>query len=189
MMCIGLTRRLVAIATSSIFLTGAVCLNSEAYAQQPAQSTQAAKPAQIDKNGLLILIRTTLIALDQANKTGLYTVLRDISSPAFQINTAAKLSDIFAGLRRDKIDLSAAAVLEPQLTLMPQIAPNGLLQVAGFYPAVGDQIFFELAFAPVEGQWRLFGISVRRGSAAPVAPQAQEQTQSAQPKPAIPAKK
>ena len=151
-------------------------------AQQSAPQQQQAKPAQIDKNGVLILVRTTLIALDQANKTGLYTVLRDIGAPAFQVNSAAKLAEIFAPLRRDKIDLSATTVLEPQLTEMPQIYPNGLLQMAGFFPSVNEQIYFDLAFAPVEGQWRLFGISVRRGPAGPVAPQPMTD-QSAMPKP------
>jgi hypothetical protein len=41
----------------------------------------------------LILIRQTLLALDQANKTGNYTVLRDLGSPDFQANTAAGLAD------------------------------------------------------------------------------------------------
>ena len=49
----------------------------------------APRPAQIDRNGVLILIRQSLLALDQANKTGNYTVLRDLGSPAFQANSAA----------------------------------------------------------------------------------------------------
>ena len=152
------------------------CFCSHPLFAEPVNSSKAVqqevilKPVQIDKNGTLLLIRTTLLALDQANKTGLYTVLRDLGSPAFQVNTAARLSDIFSNLRRDKIDLSATAVLEPQLTTMPGIDPNGLLQMEGFFPSVNEQIYFELAFAPVEGQWRLFGISVRRGPSAPVAP-------------------
>ena len=32
------------------------------------------------------------------------------------------------------------------------------------------QVNFELTYAPVNGQWRLFGISVNLGSSAPVAP-------------------
>lgn len=138
--------------------------------QKHVQEQVILKPVQLDKLGTLILIRTTLLALDQANKTGLYTVIRDLGSPAFQTNTAAKLSDVFSNLRRDKIDLSATAVLEPQLTLLPGIDPKGLLQMAGYFPSVNEQIYFELAFAPVEGQWRLFGISVRRAPAAPAAP-------------------
>ena len=43
---------------------------------------------------MLILVRTTLLALDQANKTGNYTVLRDLAAPGFQVDTAARLAEI-----------------------------------------------------------------------------------------------
>src|SRR5882724_9070208 len=74
--------------------------------QQPQQQPPAPKPAQIDRNGVLILIRSTLLALDQANKTGNYTVLRDLGSPDFQANSAAQLAEIFVQQRRDNVDLS-----------------------------------------------------------------------------------
>ena len=86
-----------------------------------ALAQEGPKPAQIDRNGVLILIRETMLALDQANKTGNYTVLRDLGSPAFQQNNAARLGEIFASERRDNLDLSGVAVLEPQLSLLPQI--------------------------------------------------------------------
>jgi hypothetical protein len=134
-------------------------------------SAQEAKPAQIDRNGVLILIRSTLIALDQANKTGNYTVLRDLGSPAFQVNTAARLGDIFASQRRDKLDLSGVAALDPQLTLLPQIEANGMLHMVGLFPSVPAQVKFELLYAPVEGQWRLYGLSVALAQSGPAAPQ------------------
>jgi len=130
----------------------------------------APKPAQIDKNGVLILIRSSLLALDEANKTGNYTVLRDLGAPGFQTNTAARLSEIFASQRRDNLDLSGVAALEPQLTLLPQIESNGLMRLSGFFPSVPTQIKFELLYAPVHGQWRLFGLSVSVASSAPAAP-------------------
>ncbi len=131
------------------------------------------KPAQIDRNGVIILIRSSLIALDQANKTGNYTVLRDLGAPNFQAtNTAARLGDIFAALRRDKVDLSGVAALDPQLTLLPQIEPNGLMHMTGFFPSVPAQVKFDLAYAPVDGQWKLFGISVGLGQSGPAAPAA-----------------
>ena len=120
---------------------------------------------------MLILIRSTLLALDQANKTGNYTVLRDLGSPDFQANTAAQLADIFAQQRRDNIDLSGVAVIEPQLTLLPQIEANGMMHMAGFFPSVPTQVNFELLYAPVGGRWRLFGLSVSFGQATPAAPQ------------------
>jgi hypothetical protein len=141
---------------------------SSAVAQQPAQ---AAKPANIDRNGVLILVRSALLALDQANKTGNYTVLRDIGAPGFQAtNSAARLAEIFAKIRNDKVDLSGVAAIDPQLSLLPQIEANGMMHMAGFFPSVPSQVNFELMYAPVEGQWRLFGISVSIGQAAPVAP-------------------
>ena len=131
----------------------------------------APKPANIDRNGVLMLVRSALLALDQANKTGNYTVLRDLGAPGFQAaNTAAKLSEIFAQQRNDKLDLSGVAVIDPQLTLLPQIEQNGMMHMAGFFPSVPSQVNFELLFAPVEGQWRLFGLSVTVGQSAPVAP-------------------
>jgi hypothetical protein len=141
---------------------------SAGHAQTPPQTP---KPAQIDRNGVMILIRSSLLALDQANKTGNYTVLRDLGAPGFQSNTAARLGEIFAKLRNDNLDLSGVAVIDPQLSLLPQIEANGLMHMAGFFPSVPTQVNFDLSFAPVSGQWRLFGISVSIGQSGPAAPE------------------
>jgi hypothetical protein len=143
---------------------------SAGFCRARAETSAPPKPAQIDRNGVLILIRSTLLALDQANKTGNYTVLRDLGAPGFQVNSAARLAEIFARLRADKLDLSGVAVIDPQLGLLPQIEANGLLHMSGLFPSVPSQVNFDLAFAPVDGQWRLFGVSVSIGSSAPVAP-------------------
>ncbi len=135
-----------------------------------ALAQEGPKPAQIDRNGVLILIRETMLALDQANNTGNNTVLRDLGSPAFQQNNAARLGEIFASERRDNLDLSGVAVLEPQLSLLPQIEPNGLLDMTGFFPSAPEQINFDVAYAPVNGQWKLFGISVGLAHTGPAAP-------------------
>ena len=64
----------------------------------------------------------------------------------FQANSAARLAEIFAQQRRDNVDL-------------------------GFFPSVPTQVNFELLYAPAGGRWRLFGLSVSFGRAAPAAPQ------------------
>jgi hypothetical protein len=130
------------------------------------------RPAQIDRNGVLILVRSTLLALDHANKTGNYTVLRDLGAPAFQVNSAARLAEIFAEQRRDNLDLSRVAAIDPQLSILPQIEENGMMRMAGIFPSIPRQINFEMLFAPVNGQWRLFGLSVALGQTAPAAPAA-----------------
>jgi hypothetical protein len=151
-----------------VVTAGLLAMTSAGQAQKPEQ---APKPAQIDRNGVLILVRSSLLALDQANKTGNYTVLRDIGAPGFQSNSAARLGEIFAKLRNDNLDLSGVAVIDPQLSLLPQIEANGLMRMAGFFPSVPTQVNFDLSFAPVGGQWRLFGISVSIGQSGPAAPE------------------
>ena len=148
----------------------AVALAAIAQISRAETPPQPPKPAQIDRNGVLMLVRSTLLALDHANKTGNYTVLRDIGAPGFQVNSAARLGEIFAKLRNDNLDLSGVAVIDPQLNLLPQIEANGLMHMAGFFPSVPNQVNFDLAFAPVNGQWRLFGISVSVGQSGPAAP-------------------
>ncbi|CCJ06422.1 hypothetical protein [Methylocystis sp. SC2] len=171
---------LAALVAASFFPTMA---SAQSPKSQPARPAQPPRPADIDKNGVLILVRSTLLALDQANKTGNYTVLRDLGAPGFQTNTAARLAEIFAYQRTQNLDLSGVAVLEPQLSMLPQIESTGMMHMAGFFPSVPTQIRFELLYAPVQSQWKLFGLSVSLGSSAPVAPSdAPAPSAAAQPK-------
>lgn len=126
----------------------------------------------IDRNGVLMLLRSSIMALDHANKTGNYTVLRDIGAPAFQRNSAARLAEIFASHRAQQLDLGGVLVLEPQLTIMPRIE-NNMLRMAGFFPSVPSQVRFNLLFAPVDRQWRLYGISLDIIAGGPVAPESE----------------
>ncbi len=162
-----MTIRLRALALAALWAVSAI---GPAGAED-AKPAQGPKAAQIDRNGVLILIRSTLLALDQANKTGNYTVLRDLGAPGFQAtNNPARLGDIFANLRRERIDLAGVAVLEPQLTVLPEIESNGMMRMAGFFPSVPAQVKFELLYAPVDGQWRLFGVSVGLEGSGPARP-------------------
>ena len=81
----------------------------------------------------------------------------------------------------DNLDFSGIAAIEPQLTLLPQIEANGMMHMAGFFPSVPTQVNFELAYAPVDRQWRLFGLSVSLGQASPVAPPSPELPPAAPP--------
>ena len=61
------------------------------YAQTSAPPVPAplaqGQPIQIDRNGVLILIRSNLLALDHANRTGNYTVLGTSELPDFRRRT------------------------------------------------------------------------------------------------------
>ena len=189
------------------FVAGGLASSISAAAQQPNSQGQQVQPppavqtqpVQIDRNGVLILVRSTLLALDHANQTGNYTVLRDLGAPGFQAaNTAARLSEIFANLRAQNLDLSGIAVLEPQLTTLPQTDARGYMHMGGFFPSVPLQVNFELLFAPVDGKWKLFGISLNLGQPSPSAPRPPEAPKDSgkapdavtrQPRPAAPAAK
>ena len=118
---------------------------------------------------IVLLVRNSLITLNDALKTGNYTVLRDMGAPGFrEANSAARLSQIFADLVAKKVDLSAVAVIAPQLSQKPGLdQEKGLLHLKGYFPDKTVPINFELLYQAVDGQWRLFGISVNPG--APVA--------------------
>jgi len=126
-------------------------------ARQAAPSPAAPDPYRVD-----ILIRTTLIALSQANHTGNYTVLRDLGSPAFQAaNSAARLGEIFSELRRRKLDFSPVLFFNPKLVREPKFDSAGRLQITGFIETRPEQINFDLIFENVAGDWRIFGLAVR----------------------------
>jgi hypothetical protein len=129
----------------------------------PPQTAQPAAPPQVQVSveQALYLIRSTLLTLNDANRSGNYSVLRDLASPDFQAkNTAADLAVIFSDLRRRKFDLFAVALAAPQLTAAPALDGNKMLRLTGFFPTRPLQINFDLLYQNVDAQWRLFGIAV-----------------------------
>lgn len=143
-------------------------------------------PAVPDDYKLTMLIRTTLIALSQANATGNYSVLRDLAAPDFQqANNQAKLTDIFANIRNKHVDLSPTLFYAPQLVRPPAIEASGLLRLSGLIPTKPEQVSFDLAFQPIGDDWRLYGIAVDIGpSAALVRPDQPPATPETPSKPA-----
>lgn len=161
-------------------LTGA----GERAASQPAQApkpqptgapTQPSQPAvtsqklPVSVEQALYLIRSTLLTLNDANRSGNYTVLRDLAAAGFQArNTAADLGVIFADLRRRRFDLFSVALMAPQLTAQPALDVNRMLRLTGVFPSRPQQIKFDLLFENAGGQWRLFGIAVDTPDAPPL---------------------
>jgi hypothetical protein len=114
-----------------------------------------------DAYKLNMMIRTTLIALNQANQTGNYSVLRDLGTPKFQsTNTDARLAEIFASLRNRKLDLSPLLFFDPKLIREPAVGPEGMLRLTGFIPTDPKRILFDMGFERVGDQWRLSAIVI-----------------------------
>jgi hypothetical protein len=137
-------------------------------ARKQAAKPQANLPVSLPQ--ALYLIRSTLLTLNDANRSRNYTVLHDLSAPSFkQKNSAADLAQIFTNLRQRHFDLFAVALEAPKLSAPPHLENNGLLRLTGYFPTRPLQIDFDLLFQNVEHEWRLFGISVATPQAPPVA--------------------
>jgi hypothetical protein len=112
------------------------------------------------------LIWSAMAAVDHANQTGTYSVLRALGSPSFQAsNSAAALGAVFQALRNQQVDLGYTLVVGPTLQYPPAIVQDGLLRLRGTFPLRPAPIAFDLLFQNIAGQWRIFGIAV-----APIVP-------------------
>lgn len=142
------------------------CAAGGAMAQQrsavpTAAPASATTPPPVTPAQAHYLVRSTLLTLNDANRSGNYTVLRDLAAPEFQArNTAADLGQSFLDLRRRNFDLYGAALLAPQFTTPPSLDQRGMLRLAGSIATRPQQIGFDLSFQIVAGQWRLFGIAI-----------------------------
>jgi hypothetical protein len=144
----------------------AVSAGTGAAAQRPAQPVAAAPlqaPAPGVPDTILVhkLLWSTMAALDHANQTGNYSVLRDLGAPSFQANnSAATLGGIFSAIRNRNIDLSFTLVTTPVFQFAPGIDQQGMLRLRGVFPLRPNPIGFDLLFQNINGQWRLFGLAV-----------------------------
>jgi hypothetical protein len=166
-------------------ILSAAALSAPAFAQtktdqeKPAINSGEAPAANSiipNEYRMNLMIRTTIVALNQANQTGNYSVLRDLGAPGFQAaNTPTRLAEAFSQLRNRNFDLAPVLFFDPKLVRPPAVQPNGLLRLSGFFPTAPQRVEFDLAFQLVEGNWRLFAIAVDTNAspdAAAVAPAA-----------------
>jgi hypothetical protein len=132
---------------------------------QPA-SAQALQPepqpAMVpDDLRLLLMVRNAIIALNQANLTGNYSVLRDMGTPNFQItNSSARLAEAFSTLRAQRLDISPIMFSNPKFASPASIQDGQVLRVAGVFPTTPEQVHFDIAFQLFGEQWMLAAIAV-----------------------------
>ncbi|HYI39123.1 MAG TPA: hypothetical protein VE053_02265 [Allosphingosinicella sp.] len=126
---------------------------------------QAQRPAAVvnsipDQAGLARMVWSTMAAVDHANKTGNYNVLRGLGSPDFQTaNGAPALSRIFASLRESGINLSDTLSIEPSYEFPPALE-GGMLRLRGAFRMRPQAVQFDLLYQWNQG-WMLNGIAVR----------------------------
>lgn len=149
---------------------------------------QAVAPPTIsanDRAAAVILIKNTLVAVNQGNLTGNFTVLRDLASPSFRTrNSAGDLATIFQNLRQKKVDLSPVVVLDP-LIAPPKVTKEGLLLLEGYFASSPLRINFKLGYIKSEtGGWMIDAVSV---GVSPAETTSSNQPRQAAPPPAQPA--
>lgn len=145
-------------------------------AQQPQPAGPAPAPAQAqaqppspvpvpDQLTALKLLWGTMAAIDQANRTGNYSVLRDLGSAAFQSGSnPTTLAAAFTPLRDQGIDLGDTLLAMPNWAQAPTMQ-GGQLRMTGSFPVRTAPVVFDIAFIWERG-WRLHGLAVRSQGAA-----------------------
>jgi hypothetical protein len=174
----------VAVLLLAISATTASTQNKTADKLSPARP----KPvASIGIEQAFYLIRSTMLTLNDANRSGNYSVLRDLAAPSFRTkNSPADLAMTFADLRQRKFDLFAAAIAAPQFTAAPAADAAGRVRLTGYFPTRPLRINFDLVYENVDGHWLLFGVAIATPPAPQEVAQLQLQPQPLAPPPAAP---
>lgn len=157
-----------------VLLLGAFALSSSGASAEETRQ-QAERPAapakqemQIENATLIVLIKSTIMALQHANQTGNYSVLRDMGTPIFRERyDQAALTAAFANLRTRHITLNPVLFLPPNLVKQPEMTAENELHLVGNFSTQPLQIQYDLLFLNLDGAWRLNGFAVDA-----VAPQA-----------------
>jgi hypothetical protein len=133
---------------------------------QPAPALVAARAPAGDRiivpnaEALVVMIRSSVIALSQANATNNYSVLNTLGSRSFQAkNPPIQLAQAFQAFRANRIDMSPVVYIVPQLSVQPVVA-NGTLRLVGIFPSRPMQVNFDLKFEPEEGAWKMADMAV-----------------------------
>lgn len=157
----GGARRAACWLVAAAVAAGALCASAAA---QPAPGAAAVQPGAVptpDERTSLKLLWSTMAAIDQANRTGNYSVLRDLASSGFQAqNNPAALGAVFAEVRGQQLDLAETFLVTPVWEIAPRMIDPRTMRMRGRFPMRPVAIAFDLVFT-WEGGWRLHGVAVQ----------------------------
>ena len=185
-------RRVFALFAALLGLISDVQAQAKPGVPDGKSALEQAVPSQAlpDSFKLNMMIRSTVIAVNQANKTGNYTVLRDLGSPRFkEANSAEKLGTIFEALRKSKFDLSPVLFFTPKLLQQPALMDNGMLRLTGFFDTVPQRVAFDLLFEDIKGEWMIYGLNIATQPSPATRPQGADPAPAAAPQQSNPSEK
>lgn len=151
----------------TIILLAALFAGTASFAAgaTPTIAPAAPPPSQAEivmpsSDVLIVLIRSTLDALNQANITNNYTVLNGLGSISFAANNPpAKLAMVFEPFRANGINLSGTLVTTPILD-QPAKIEQGRLLLVGHLETRPQVTRYNLIFEPTGGAWRISDLNV-----------------------------
>jgi hypothetical protein len=111
--------------------------------------------------GQEVLIKTSLLTLNDANVTGNYTVLHaKLAKPLREQFSPDKLKQAFKEFADKKIDWEVVAAKPPIAVKDAQIDDKGVLHLSGFFDASNSHVTYDLDFVPSEGEWKAIKLNV-----------------------------
>ena len=128
-------------------------------------SSRAAEQASVTQESqhalCLVLIKSTLTAVNHGNITGNYAVLRELGSAQFkQQFTPADLATSFSKLRSQKVDLSPILVKTPEFSKKPYNDEVGRLHLEGYFYLGTHHVHFHLVYKTLSHGWLIDHITI-----------------------------
>jgi hypothetical protein len=109
-----------------------------------------------------VLIKASLLTLNDANVTGNYAILHaKLSKPFREQFSTDRLKQSFREFADKKADWEAVAAMSPIPTKDSHIDKHGALILRGYFDAGAKHVVYELDFIPSEGEWKPSNLSVR----------------------------
>lgn len=135
------------------YLVGALfnALLSALFLAIPAQAQNTVPSPLLQE----ILIKTSLLTLNDANLTGNYTVLHaKLAKPFRDQASPDRLKKGFKPFADKKIDYGLIAAKPPVASSASQIDKRGALVLRGYFETQPSRLIYELDFLPSEGEWK-----------------------------------
>lgn len=108
-----------------------------------------------------VLIKASLLTLNDANVTGNYAILHaKLSKPFRDQFSADRLKQSFKEFAEKKADWEAIVAMPPVPTTKSHIDKDGALILRGYFDAGSRHVVYELDFIPSEGEWKASNLSV-----------------------------